>query len=482
MSDVLQLPTEPEGTATPEVGHSRTVATLIGLAVFSMFVLFGVLATRCGSSGGRTVSANADNVVLAQVRNALASSGIPGLSAAPSAGGDVEVRGAVSSVGQRVSVLNLARQAAGPSVKVIDRLTVGDLEGRVRRRVDGAGLASIAVSTDSGNVVLQGIVASDVERTKAIALATDEAGNAKLVIDRLQIKSLSERVRAALDAAGFSGVRVVSSGNTEVSLTGSLGSAEQLRRALEVSRQAAGADRVVDQLTVATPATSTPASPSTTAAPATGPKLATATLSRATVTISGVVPDTATRDAIRAAAIAQFGAANVVDQMTIGTVAAADRRIVLAVDGALEDLALAAKLDAFGKAAAATTGYGVVADFTKAVDAKFNSLVNSQVLFDSGSAELAPAARAVLDQVASTLRGLPGRTLQVVGHTDDVGDDGLNLILSQERAGAVRTYLSAAGVEAGRVTAVGKGEAEPLRPNDSDENRRLNRRIEFKLS
>jgi outer membrane protein OmpA-like peptidoglycan-associated protein len=69
----------------------------------------------------------------------------------------------------------------------------------------------------------------------------------------------------------------------------------------------------------------------------------------------------------------------------------------------------------------------------------------------------------------------------VVGHTDDLGPDDENLVLSQQRAEAVKTRLVELEVEESRLNARGEGEQFPLVPNDSPANRELNRRIEFKL-
>jgi outer membrane protein OmpA-like peptidoglycan-associated protein len=73
----------------------------------------------------------------------------------------------------------------------------------------------------------------------------------------------------------------------------------------------------------------------------------------------------------------------------------------------------------------------------------------------------------------------PSLKIEISGHTDDVGNEQLNLKLSQTRAEAVKSYLVEKGIVAGRLTAKGYGKSKPIAPNTSDETRKLNRRTEF---
>jgi outer membrane protein OmpA-like peptidoglycan-associated protein len=108
---------------------------------------------------------------------------------------------------------------------------------------------------------------------------------------------------------------------------------------------------------------------------------------------------------------------------------------------------------------------------------ELNVTLDSNVLFGKDSAELRPQARQKLAQVVEQLvdRG-PGK-VEVVGHTDDLGSAAHGYDLSRRRAAAVRRVL-APHLSGYRVTTVGKGEEEPRVPNTSEENRRLNRRVE----
>jgi outer membrane protein OmpA-like peptidoglycan-associated protein len=75
----------------------------------------------------------------------------------------------------------------------------------------------------------------------------------------------------------------------------------------------------------------------------------------------------------------------------------------------------------------------------------------------------------------------PTLRIEIAGHTDDVGDSKQNQILSQKRAQSVVDYLISAGLPRERIRAIGFGESKPIAPNTSEENRQLNRRIEWRI-
>jgi outer membrane protein OmpA-like peptidoglycan-associated protein len=88
-----------------------------------------------------------------------------------------------------------------------------------------------------------------------------------------------------------------------------------------------------------------------------------------------------------------------------------------------------------------------------------------------------------LGEIATALKNFTtkGASFLIEGHTCDLGDDAHNLDLSKRRAAAVRTRLVTLGVPAAILTTAGRGETSPLRPNDSDANRALNRRVAISL-
>lgn len=107
--------------------------------------------------------------------------------------------------------------------------------------------------------------------------------------------------------------------------------------------------------------------------------------------------------------------------------------------------------------------------------------VSSDILFDLNRAELKPGAGPVLGQVAAALKELADKRFQVAGHTDNTGPAALNWKLSTERALAVIAELVAQGMPPANLSAGGYGPYLAVAPNDTDEGRAKNRRVEFLL-
>ncbi len=105
----------------------------------------------------------------------------------------------------------------------------------------------------------------------------------------------------------------------------------------------------------------------------------------------------------------------------------------------------------------------------------------NNVFFSTGKWDLRPESYSELNRAAEFLKANPGITISVDGHTDNVGSDADNQLLSQRRAKAVADYLTAHGVAASRLTSHGYGETKPVAPNTTDEGRQLNRRVEFTI-
>lgn len=106
----------------------------------------------------------------------------------------------------------------------------------------------------------------------------------------------------------------------------------------------------------------------------------------------------------------------------------------------------------------------------------------SDVLFDTGQYSLKPGAREKLAKVAGILIVYPGLKIEVGGYTDNVGGDGMNQKLSENRADAVRDYLVQQGVTTNSVSAVGFGNTSPVASNDNSSGRQENRRVELVVS
>ncbi len=111
--------------------------------------------------------------------------------------------------------------------------------------------------------------------------------------------------------------------------------------------------------------------------------------------------------------------------------------------------------------------------------AKGDEIVLNNILFASGSYELLPASFKELDELAEALKKQANLKITISGHTDNTGNENTNLILSQNRAKAVRQYLESKGVESTRLRSEGYGSQKPRSSNDSEEGRKKNRRVEF---
>lgn len=109
-------------------------------------------------------------------------------------------------------------------------------------------------------------------------------------------------------------------------------------------------------------------------------------------------------------------------------------------------------------------------------------LVLNNIFYETGKYTLKPESRSELEHLIAFLRAHPTVTIEISGHTDDVGSESDNRILSQKRAKEVKTFLENQGISADRLTAVGFGESKPLVPNDSPENRAINRRTEMQIT
>jgi outer membrane protein OmpA-like peptidoglycan-associated protein len=105
----------------------------------------------------------------------------------------------------------------------------------------------------------------------------------------------------------------------------------------------------------------------------------------------------------------------------------------------------------------------------------------SGLLFDLNSDVLRDAARKNLSTLAQSLEKYPNTDLMIVGHTDASGSDAYNMTLSARRAAAAESYLAAQGVTRTRLRSAGRGESEPVAPNDTEADRQKNRRVEVAI-
>ncbi|MBX3230825.1 MAG: OmpA family protein [Labilithrix sp.] len=105
--------------------------------------------------------------------------------------------------------------------------------------------------------------------------------------------------------------------------------------------------------------------------------------------------------------------------------------------------------------------------------------ITQQIQFDTAKATIKPVSFPILDAVYDVLAANPKITIEVQGHTDNVGAAAMNLKLSQQRSDSVKAYLVKKGLADSRLVAKGYGMSQPLVPNDTAANKALNRRVQF---
>lgn len=104
---------------------------------------------------------------------------------------------------------------------------------------------------------------------------------------------------------------------------------------------------------------------------------------------------------------------------------------------------------------------------------------DSGILFDVNKAELKPAAKTNIQNLAASLKKNPETNVIIIGHTDDSGADSYNMTLSKQRAEAVKAYAATQSIPSSRLSVKGKGETEPIADNTTESGRAKNRRVEI---
>jgi len=118
-------------------------------------------------------------------------------------------------------------------------------------------------------------------------------------------------------------------------------------------------------------------------------------------------------------------------------------------------------------------------DVEEQPDGSVRLKIPGSVMFASGQSAIGPAFQNTLASMTGTVRKYCGVTVRVVGHTDDVGADAANKVLSERRARAVTGYMQSQGFDAQRLVAEGMGESQPVADNGSEAGRQQNRRVEI---
>ncbi|MBC5773234.1 OmpA family protein [Pontibacter sp. KCTC 32443] len=110
-----------------------------------------------------------------------------------------------------------------------------------------------------------------------------------------------------------------------------------------------------------------------------------------------------------------------------------------------------------------------------------SAVVLNNLFFPSAKYNLEKKSQTELNKLINFMRQNQNLKIEITGHTDDVGSDAANQLLSEKRAKAVVDYLVAKGVSGNRIRYKGLGESKPVKANTSEENRQLNRRIEMQV-
>jgi outer membrane protein OmpA-like peptidoglycan-associated protein len=119
---------------------------------------------------------------------------------------------------------------------------------------------------------------------------------------------------------------------------------------------------------------------------------------------------------------------------------------------------------------------------TKRTEQGIITNLKSDILFDTGKADLKPRAVANVEKLSSIIKKYPENVLTIRGYTDSVGSEQINRELSKRRATSVKSELVAGGVPAETVKVIGMGEQSPVGDNKTKAGRAKNRRVEIEIT
>lgn len=110
-----------------------------------------------------------------------------------------------------------------------------------------------------------------------------------------------------------------------------------------------------------------------------------------------------------------------------------------------------------------------------------NSVVLKNIFFDTDKSDIKDESKQELEKLIDFLSENNSIRIEISGHTDNIGDSKHNMVLSENRAKSVCDFLTNNGIEKSRLTYKGFGDTQPIKQNNTDENRAKNRRTEFKI-
>jgi OOP family OmpA-OmpF porin len=103
----------------------------------------------------------------------------------------------------------------------------------------------------------------------------------------------------------------------------------------------------------------------------------------------------------------------------------------------------------------------------------------SDAYFEFDDYRIGPASFSILEKIVDIMNRYPSIRLEIAAHTDNMGSFEYNMNLSQKRAQSMVDYLVTRGIDAARLEGKGYGESRPIAPNNTEEGRMINRRVEF---
>jgi outer membrane protein OmpA-like peptidoglycan-associated protein len=131
------------------------------------------------------------------------------------------------------------------------------------------------------------------------------------------------------------------------------------------------------------------------------------------------------------------------------------------------------------------TNYIVYNDFETKVRNRENvvgkKIILEKIYFATGSDEILTNSHIQLNRLAQLMQTNSNLKVEISGHTDNVGDNIQNMVLSQKRADAIKYYLMGKSISTSKIASVGKGATLPIANNVSDSGRQQNRRVEIKI-
>ncbi len=362
-----------------------------------------------------------------------------------------------------------------------NELTPEEIERRKQRR--RAAMATPVA--DEGDVAFGGMVG--VALLSAILAAmfaffgfaggTVTADAPKAEVAEADLEPDIPAILAALGANGFDGIQLSSEPVGIVTARGEVADENARAEVLALIADQPQVSEVIDELTLAQGEEPEPE-------PEPEPEAAAATVAADVdgIVLSGTVPSEAAADALRALAAESYDAAQITDELEV-------------VDGAdPATVTLTGTVTDSGIGGALQNGISGLDGFTDSTDRleiradaseEINAILELEpILFQSGTAIILPDSQPTIDEAVRILNQFPDTNVEIGGHTDSLGPDEANRILSESRAQAVLQALRDGGVT-NQLSAVGYGETQLKFPDDKGDTqdkidaRQANRRIEF---